>query len=966
MAARLGLLFVRNSANISPIWPAAGVTLYLILRFGIRAWPGIAIGELISALISGLTPIALLGAVVATTLEPLIAVWLFQLALQRKLRLDRLRDVIAFLLIPSLFSSPIGATIAVGARILAGSVTLNAAAQEWVSWWISGVLGVLVITPVLLRWPTLPMIRQRLRKTGETIGTMVIFTLMVWVIFQTELNYSYVLVLFCIYVAFRLGTFASTLTTMLIFGIAVGSTITGQGPFASSNLEQSLVWLQTFLGTIAATSLITSALLTERQQIATANALLANVSDQFAASLDYSTTLRTVAKQTVEHPADLAIVDLIDNDQTVKRVAVAVADPNDQRLADQLYNATPLHPGTTPQLLATHGTVEIALEHLLPAANITSIPGDLSTQDPLKTLAPLSAMKLPISQRNKLLGELLLARRQTIHAAYSPEDLDLALELARRAAQTIDNAQLYRNAQESLHNLEHSLALLSAIVDTIPAGFAFLDTHFTVRRINYQLTQLCDQKPQACLDQPFHVVLPELAQHFEPFILRTLNLHIPAIDIEIHFATPSDPNKPRHLLASCYPVMLDNQATGIGILVVDRTQRNELERQLTQAQRMESIGLLAAGVAHDFNNLLTVISAEVELSRDLITNNPELVKSFDTILHSVQRAAQLTRQLLIFARHKKIEPQVVYLNELLLNNQRLITKLLNDSIRYTTKLEAELDPVLIDPLQFEQVLINLAVNARDAMPDGGQVTVTTRNVPLHALPKDEILHFSAQKYVALSIADTGIGMDHEVKTRVFEPFFTTKGEDQGTGLGLSLCYGIVRQANGHITLHSTVGHGTEITIYLPAAEATDNPARHSQSSAIAYYRGSETILLVEDDAPLRGLLSRALRDHGYRVIEASNGFAALQLFQTADPTTIDLVISDLVMPRMGGVHLMQLLYEQQSPIPALIISGYTNTLPADADSVLDLTFLAKPFSAFALLQTVRLICDRKRRVSPSA
>ena len=397
--------------------------------------------------------------------------------------------------------------------------------------------------------------------------------------------------------------------------------------------------------------------------------------------------------------------------------------------------------------------------------------------------------------------------------------------------------------------------------------------------------------------------------------------------------------------------------------MIDLTQHRELEEQLRQSQKMEAIGRLAGGVAHDFNNLLTVIKASTSfLGEDLDAVDPRS-EDVRQIADAADRAAALTRQLLAFSRKQILDPKVLDLNAVLQNLLPMLTRLIGEDITIETRLASEVGSVMADIGQLEQVIINLAVNARDAMPDGGRILIETAAVSLGdsrsvATAEQEGSVVLAGDYVEITVVDTGTGMSSEVRARVFEPFFTTKEAGKGTGLGLSTVYGIVKQSGGHIALHSEPGVGTTFRLYLPRiAGAAVIPLKHAGTDRPA--RGAETVLLAEDQDHLRALARRILERHGYSVLESRNGREALAL-ATQYEGQIHLVLTDVVMPEMSGRGLVERLRAVRPHAAVVYMSGYTD------DDVLrrgmleaGSRFIQKPFSRGDLLRVVREVLDER-------
>jgi two-component system, cell cycle sensor histidine kinase and response regulator CckA len=392
------------------------------------------------------------------------------------------------------------------------------------------------------------------------------------------------------------------------------------------------------------------------------------------------------------------------------------------------------------------------------------------------------------------------------------------------------------------------------------------------------------------------------------------------------------------------------------LIVRDVTDRRRLEAQLRQAQRMEAVGRLAGGVAHDFNNLLTVISGYTEMLLDDLPSGDRLRDPVLMMRQAGEQAAALTSQLLAFSRRQVIEPQVLELNSVVSNLTKMLRRLIGEDIELSVALAADLDRVRIDPRQVEQILMNLSVNARDAMPHGGRVTIETANATVDEHFAQFTPGLTPGRYVLLAVTDSGLGMDENTRSRIFEPFFTTKDPGKGTGLGLAMVYSIVQQAKGHIEVYSELGHGTVFKLYLPSVDGADQPTEATDDQA-ASLQGTETILLVEDAEGVRALLQDVLTMYGHQVLVARDGEEGIRLAN--DHTgPIDLIITDIVMPRMGGRELVEQVVTARPTVRALYLSGYTDeavmrhgVLEAGA------AFLQKPFTARQLMTKVRHILD---------
>ncbi|HET6180753.1 MAG TPA: PAS domain S-box protein [Candidatus Sulfotelmatobacter sp.] len=395
---------------------------------------------------------------------------------------------------------------------------------------------------------------------------------------------------------------------------------------------------------------------------------------------------------------------------------------------------------------------------------------------------------------------------------------------------------------------------------------------------------------------------------------------------------------------------------GVASLVQDVTERVALEERLRQSQKMEAVGRLAGGVAHDFNNLLTVILGYAQILADGLPAGSRLADNTTQIKSAAERAAGITRQLLAFSRKQVLTPRILNLNDTMMNLDSLLRRLIGEDIEVLTMPASDLGSVKADPGQIEQVLMNLSLNARDAMPHGGKLTLETSNEELDASYAREHQPLGPGRFVLLAVSDTGLGMSPEVQARIFEPFFTTKEVGKGTGLGLSTVYGIVKQSGGYIWVYSEPGRGTTFKIYFPRVDqAADAPATERRPSNAL--RGTETILLVEDDPQLRQLSSSVLSHCGYKVLVSGGPEEGLAIGK-ANHNKIRLLITDVVLPGMNGRQLAEQIVQFSPETRVLYISGYTNNAIVHY-GVLDkgLWFLPKPFTLSALIGKVREVLD---------
>jgi signal transduction histidine kinase/ActR/RegA family two-component response regulator len=390
---------------------------------------------------------------------------------------------------------------------------------------------------------------------------------------------------------------------------------------------------------------------------------------------------------------------------------------------------------------------------------------------------------------------------------------------------------------------------------------------------------------------------------------------------------------------------------------LDISELKRAERQLLQAQRMEAVGQLTGGIAHDFNNLLSIVIGNLDLAAERATNDPALLELIQSALTGAERGGELVRRLLAFARKQPLRPQPLDLNAGLPNVVALLRRTLGESIVIRSAPAPVLWPALVDAAQLDDAIVNLAINARDAMPAGGTLTIETADARLDERYAAENAEVTAGDYVMLAVSDTGTGMPPEVAQRAFEPFFTTKGESKGTGLGLSMVYGFVKQSGGHAKIYSELGHGTTVKLYLPRAETGRNETAAERASDEVPARGNEAILVVDDNADVRRTVVKMLHDLGYRIHEAERAGDALEVLRRGEP--VDLLFTDIVMP--GGMSGYELAREARALRPALKVvftSGYAEAATRNGHALEPgERLLGKPYRKSELARKLREALD---------
>ena len=771
VAAKLGLLAAVAQAVVSSAWPPAGLALAALLLLGVRYWPGIAIGAFLVNASAGVPLAGAAGIGVGNTLEAVVGALLLQRVARFRPSLERLRDVLALVLLAAALSTTVSATIGVASLWLSGAISPAAYGSLWFVWWSGDAMGVLVFGSLLLTWAATPRLREAPRRAVEALALVVLLVVLTDALFRLPFNYAYAIFPVVSWAALRFGPRGAATATTLVTGLAVWFTLHARGPFVASTPTENLALLQTFVGLLAVTALVVAALMTERA---------------------------TAQQALTESEAHYRV----------------------------LFESNP-----NPLFVYT-----------------------------LDTLALLAVNEAAVGQYGYTREEFLA---MTLEEMHPPEDVRALRDLVAKSETG------FRNRGEWRHRKKDG---------TI-------------------------------------------------------------IDVEITRNTLTFSGRPAALA-----------------MAHDITKRKSVETQLLQAQKMEAVGRLAGGIAHDFNNLLTAIFGSSDLLLEDLTVDDQRRADVEDIKKAAQRAAALTRQLLAFSRKQVLALQVLDLNALIADLEKMLRRLIGEDIEFRTILTSDLGAVRADPGQLEQVIMNLAVNARDAMPQGGKLTLETANVDLDAAYAQAHAPLAPGRYAMLAVSDTGIGIDAQVKAHIFEPFFTTKEKGKGTGLGLATVYGIVKQSDGSIWVYSEPGQGTTFKIYLPRVEAAAEPPAPKPMPP-ASVRGSETILLAEDEEAVRNLMRRVLEAHGYTLLVAADGQEALRLAD-GHKGPIHLLLTDIVMPNLGGRQLAERVVSARHATKVLYLSGYTDDAIVH-HGVLEpgIAFLEKPFTPQGLARKVRELLD---------
>lgn len=578
----------------------------------------------------------------------------------------------------------------------------------------------------------------------------------------------------------------------------------------------------------------------------------------------------------------------------------------------------------------------------------------------------LSLLSVPVRSSRRLYGWLCLLDKLGA-SEFTEEDERVALTLAAEAAVSYENARLLDEVRSQAD------ALRAEAVERMQAQSAL-----RVSEAHYRLLFESSPVPAWVSDAEtlaFLAVNQAAVDHYgysrEEFLGMTLQRIVSPDEIARHSEASAEIGEGvkhvalwKHRKKDHTSILVERTAhpiewngrRAILALITDVTERRRLEEHLRQAHRMEAIGRLSGGVAHDFNNLLGVILGNTEMLENQLAGNSAATVRTAAILDAAERGASLTRQLLAFSRQQVLEPKVLDLNAILLDTEKLLERLIGENIDLVVRTEENLGRVKADPSQIQQVIVNLAVNARDAMPEAGRLVITTRNVRWNASYGEGETAIRPGPYVMLEVADNGCGMDGETQAHIFEPFFTTKQEGKGTGLGLATVYGVVKQSGGYVWVQSEPGRGATFKIYLPRVDGPATPAG-SEREPDRLLRGVETVLVVEDDEALRKITCEFLRGCGYSVIEAPNPAEALRLAEH-HPKPLDLLLADVVLPGMNGRELARRLSADRPALKVLFVSGYSDdATPRHGVLEPGLVFLQKPYTCAALTRKVREVID---------
>lgn len=584
-----------------------------------------------------------------------------------------------------------------------------------------------------------------------------------------------------------------------------------------------------------------------------------------------------------------------------------------------------------------------ALPHITAPILITDTTTNNPLAQPIITLMRqfkvATTLLLPLIVQGKLIGTLSLNDYQS--RTFSPQEIDLAWQVTNQVANAVAYVQLTQTRQ-----------LLNTAMEQSTDTIIITDTTGTILYVNPAFEQTTGYNAAEAIGQNVNILQRPTE---DSDIYLTLWETITQSNVRQGHSINQKKNGELYTAQATMMPVRNNMGKVTNYVSIQRdvTQELQLEEQYRQAQKMEAVGRLAGGVAHDFNNILTVILVSCSLMKRNLDSESPLNHDLQQIKDAADRAADLTRQLLAFSRQQVLQPEILSLNTVIANLEKMLRRLIGEDIELITSLQSALGLIKADPGQIEQVIMNLVINARDAMPKGGKLIIETDNV---YFDEDDINHYTHIKpghYALLAVSDTGHGMNKEIQSRAFEPFFTTKEKGRGTGLGLSTIHGIVTQSGGDVNIYSEVKHGTTFKVYLPLNQSKETYVK-TDKNEFNQKPDKATILLIEDEAGVRKVTSRILHTFGYHVLEASNGREAQAVSQNYEGV-IDLVLTDVIMPGgLSGPQIAETITTQRPQVKMLYMSGYTNRVMAEY-GILDpeINFIQKPFTPDKLIAKIQ-------------
>jgi PAS domain S-box-containing protein len=1001
-AGKLGLSLAYVHASASAVWPPTGIAFAALLLWGYRLWPGIFLGAFLVNITTPGSVATTLAVAAGNTLEALLGAWAIHRFANGEKVFERARNIFRFVVLTPILSTAVSATVGVTSLTLGGFAQWDQYPAVWLTWWLGDAVGDLIVAPLLVIGSTLPSPRWKARRVAEAAVLLLSLILVAYLMFLlgTPVSSGYMMVLPLLWAAFRFGQRGAVTSAFIMSAIALVGTLHGVGPFAHATANESLLHLQAFMGTIAIAALVLASVISEASR---AEQRL-QVQEAVSRILAESPALKEAASEVIQVLCERAGWDL-------------GAIWNIDQGTNQLHSVEVWHRRSVeaPQFEAVTKDGRFASREGLPGrvwstGKAAWIP-DVTMDSNFKR-APVAieeglhgAFGFPIKLGDKTLGIIECFSREV----REPDEnfLRMVSNIGSQLGQFVER----KRAEDLLFDSEKQLR---AVVETAVDGIITSNEHGVISTVNpaaerifgYRAAELIGQNIRMLMPEPYYAEhASSIDNYMRPGERKTIGIRrevqgqrkdgaIFPLDLAVSDTRVGDRRiftgivrditgrkRAEEMLRQAQDKLIkanEDLERRVQERTADLKQANadlqktleeqkQLEEQLRQAQKMESIGTLAGGIAHDFNNILNIIRGYATLIGQQPTAGWQITKSLKVIDQEIERGASVVRQLLAVARKTETHLASLDVNDIVLKVCELI-KTFPKTITVALNLERDVPSVLADPNQMSRALLNICVNARDAMPTGGQLSIRTETVDANKV-RDRRFDGGVNGYICIAVSDTGTGMKDEVRGRIFEPFFTTKGIGEGTGLGLAIVYSIIKEHNGLIEVDSVAGHGATFRLYLPIQSGeqsvADAPKKSAASGGIHPSR-SGTVLVVEDEVALVQLLKKLLSQAGYRVLAAMDGEEAIDLYQN-HKTEIDVVLLDLGLPKITGFEVIPRLKEQNPGVNVIITTGY---LEADLKAKLFRTgvkdCIHKPYLVDDVIQRIGTLLENSWTASNEA
>jgi PAS domain S-box-containing protein len=1000
-AGKFGLSLAFMHPSASAVWPPSGIALAALLLGGYRFAPAIFVGAFLVNITTQGSVATSLGIAAGNTLEGLLGAWAVGRFAGGAKFFRRAKNVLRFILLAAILSTTVAATCGLVSLTLGGLVEGHDNLAIWFTWWLGDMVGELIVAPLLVIWLTEPLPSLKPKRLLEAAGLLLTILFVGRIIFLGNIptGLEYLAIPPLLWAAFRFGERGAITAAFLMSGIALVGTLGDRGPFVTPNPNDALLLLQAFMGTLTVTALVLASMVSEQQR--SDQRLL--IQDAVSRILAESPALRQATPQILGAIGETAGWDVgaLWNAEGATRELACVAVWQSPSMGDSEFaNLTRLHrftPGTgLPGRVWSSGE-----EVWIP--DVTR--NDNFARSASATAAGLhAAFGFPIKLGGEILGVVEFFSREV----QEPDDhfLQMASHIGEQLGQFIERKQ----AEESLRAKEAQVRL---ITDNAPVMLAQVGRDERYRFVNrayakrFGLTteQIVGKSVMEILgEQAYYLIRPHLQRvqqgeaveyeievPYERIGRRFVRVaHVPEKDTQgnvVGWVSAISDMTERKLAQDALQQAKDDLAKANEDLerrVEERTielananaallreiaEEKRLQDQLRQAQKMETIGTLAGGIAHDFNNILNIIKGYVTLLADDRPGDHELVRIAKIVDETVERGASIVQQLLTIARRTESKFEPVKLNGLLEQLRDLLAGIFPKTIDIGLDLDATLPAVNADANQIDQVLLNICLNARDAMLNGGKLLLSTRTVSRIELC-ERFQEAKEEMYACISVSDTGPGIDETVKNRIFEPFFTTKQQSRGTGLGLSVAYGIVTNHEGFIEVASRPNDGSTFLIYLPLAKPEIFARDYTQPAGpetLGIPSGEgRTVLFVEDEAQQLELMRRFLESEGYRVLAVADGAAAVETF-LKNKDDISAVVLDLGLPKLNGWEAFQKMKLADPGLQPIVATGY---VPTEVESALaggELSaIILKPYRLDEVREKIALaVANVERTPSPT-